>query len=195
MNTLEQLRVGELRVEGQPVIAKEAVKRCLEDEVWNAADRIGRPSCYHMLQNFTDAEMAGYAHGVHTALVCVAEELPLGVLDTKQLDAALGERLHRKGGGKLQCRRLNNLVTEIRAARCALIDDYQPVNYEGFTKPMQKRIWHMERQGVETDAESLELQLVQKEFRALCDLNCHKVGDRQWQLSRSQRQEKALVAA
>src|ERR1035438_9352146 len=107
MNTTTGENAGTLKAE--------TLKKVLEDEVWNAADRIGRPSCYYMLHNFTDAEMAGYAHGVHTALVCVAEELALGDLDTKQLDAALGERLHRKGGGKLACRRLNNLVAAIRA--------------------------------------------------------------------------------
>jgi hypothetical protein len=186
--------------ENAETLKAETLKKALEAEVWNAADRIGRPDVWYRVQHFNDDEMAGYAHGLHSALVCVAEELALGALDTKQLDAALGERLHRKGGGKLKCRRLNNLVTEIRAARCALIDDYVPVDYEGFQKPMQKRIWRIERQGVETDAESLELQLVQKEFRALCDLHFHLTVDPQWYVRRHQlgqlvRQPKEEVAA
>ena len=192
MNTTTGENAGTLKAE--------TLKKVLEDEVWNAADRIGRPSCYYMLHNFTDAEMAGYAHGVHTALVCVAEELALGDLDTKQLDAALGERLHRKGGGKLACRRLNNLVAEIRAARVSLLDDYEPVSYEGFQKPMQKRIWRIERQGMESELAAMDLQLVQREFRALCDLHFHLTTDSQWYVRRHQlgqlvRQPKAEVAA
>lgn len=186
-----------MNTDSQASIPEERLKKLLEEEIWQQADMIGRPDCWYRITDYNDDQMAGYAHGVSTALGRVAEGLGLGVLETRQLDAALGERLHRRGSvdAKLKTRRFNNLIVQIRSARVALIDDYQPLDYEAFQHPVQRKIWRLEREGCATDAETFDLQVVQKEFRALVDLHYHLTSDHEWYVRKVARQEKAQVAA
>ncbi len=172
--------------EPKPIAARELRDR-LEEMVWEAADRIGHSVGWYQIQSYSDEEVAGYANGIKNTITGLVESYDLqsnwrfGFV-SHQFEGALGERLRRLNSPKqkLKSRALNNLVTEIRDKRIALLDRCDDENFSDQYRAWQKRIWAFERKGFESDELCNEFERVKGEFDALEQLRCHLWHDRHW---------------
>jgi hypothetical protein len=151
---------------------------CDEIAVWRA-------------DKYSPEEMRGYLRGVKEVLDSRAEHEGIE-LPTRALDCALGEfeerrgiepqievyddRARTKGFSTIQSRLLKKMVREVRQFRIAFRQALVEFDYHGWYVPRQKKLWSLERKGVEN---WYEHNLAQRELKALFDFTTH-VRDSHW---------------
>jgi len=160
------------------------VRTWIEDKLYDLADDIGRG--YNQLHKLADAEVESYARGMRQALESLAEREGCGDIPAfVQIHGALGERWQRAdlaaGSGRHALKRklFDRLIEQIRNKRIAMVDQFESFAYATEFRPLQRRVWAIERKGVERE-EWDEFQIVQRELRALWELSHRLVGSRYW---------------
>lgn len=160
------------------------MKSRLQDMVWDAMDELGDPMCSSTAK-YSDAEMAAYAAGIKNIIWGIAERCEVEVC-TRQIDAALGERLRRVNSKqqKLRSRRLNNILDAIRDQRIAMRDKYVTLEYSGVFKPLRSKLWKIQNQAIKHgwsyEGECEDYHKVERELDALFGLNGLLIGDDGW---------------
>lgn len=166
------------------------MRQWVEERVWELCDDVAGRGCT-TLEKFSDAEIAAYVRGVRHTLYAVLERWECQDLAILTLvDGALGERHHRRystGAYNPRSeyartgyarRMFGNLVLEIRAHRVAMLDEHVTFDYPRWSA-WQKRVWAIERKGVEREHWD-EFGRLQHELKALMSLSNRLVSCEDW---------------
>lgn len=175
-----------------------ALKRRLEELVWSTADDVGNPTGCYRMKDYSDQEMAAYVEGIRLVVEIMAERSEVEVRNTRQLAAAIGERLRRRQSPrqKLATRRLNNLIEAIRDKRIAMLDQYEELHYKTEFRVWQDKVWKLQRGELHSKEEDADLVIVQRELTALMDLRSELINQKHWRdESWKRRQAKTEAAA
>lgn len=171
------------------------VKTWIEQRVWDLCDDISKG--YNSLKDYSDAEVCAYARGVLHSLEWMGERFECDAVAMRTLvDGALGERYHRTNSpaGKLHRRLFAKLITQIRAKRVAMVDNYESLDYRGEYEVWRKRVWAIERVGVPQE-EYAEFNQLRHELNAIWALSSWLLNSGHWRNENWQRRKEVKVAA
>ncbi len=194
MNELSEDQREALRVE-----QTKRIQSWIEERVYDLADDIGSVGRgYNRLKNYSDLEVEAYASAFRDALESLGEREGCGAIPAfVQIYGALGERFHRqdlalgKRRHTLKRRLFDKLIVMIRNKRIAMLDNFESFEYSEF-RPLQSRVWALERKGIERE-EWDEFQLLQRELRALWELQSHLILSKHWTSENWKRRKAALT--